>query len=51
MAFNRHRPKLEVHPGAADPTAERAVAGRGHFGCGSQRETDGAAMARASMHR
>ena len=51
MAFDRHRPELEVHPGPADPAAERAVAVRGNFRCGWQRETDRAAMARALMHR
>lgn len=43
-------PKLEVHPGATDPTAKRAVAVRRNFRCGWQCETDSAAMARAVMH-
>ena len=45
MAFDLHRSEREVHPGAANPAADRAVAVRGDFGRRRQPEADGAAVA------
>src|SRR5689334_24162194 len=50
MALDFHAAECEVHPRAADPATERAVAGCGHLRRGREGQTDGAAMARAFVH-
>lgn len=49
--FDRHRAPLEIHPRAADPAAERAVAGRGGLRRGRQGQPDRAAMTGALVHQ
>jgi hypothetical protein len=48
--FDRHRAPLKIHPWAADPAAQRTVAGSGGLRRGRQSKADGATVTRPLMH-
>ena len=48
--FDRHRAPLKIHPWAADPAAQRAVAGSSGLRRGRQSKADGATVTRTLMH-
>lgn len=48
--FDRHHAPLKIHPWAADPAAQRAVAGSRGLRRGRQSKADGATVTRTLMH-